>query len=147
MPNKVSISSPLELLEELSGSLLVNFETACAEVSRSAEENLSYQKKRHETTLKKLNTAQADLEHAMASTKAKAVEKAEKKIAKYTERLDKLNRKQSGIQHYLDRLNQDIAESVNLVKSIHAVRDAATHSLQKRKEPGADEPAPQAVSH
>ena len=127
---KKPVSTPLHLLQQLSGSLLEHLEDACSQALADAE---------------KLHNGRLKLQDAAKAGKAKAQTKAQKAIGELEELLDSLKERQTQTRSYIQQLKRDAQDSLKLAQGVGKVREAAAKALDSRaaktSKPAAAKPA------
>src|SRR5690606_32275666 len=93
--NKKSVSTPLHLLQQLSGSLMELLEDACSKALVDAEKLLAKLEKQRGTAQEKLHKARGKLEDAANAGKNKAQKKAKASVAELEDLLDALKDRQT----------------------------------------------------
>ena len=125
MPAKKKISSPLQLLQQLSHSLVDHLEKACADARKEAEGLLAKLEKQRGKTRDKLVRARSKLEDAGAAGKARAQGKARARIDELENALALLDVRQRETLDYLRNLERDTQRSLELAEGIRQVGEAA----------------------
>lgn len=123
-------STPLQLLEQLSGDLLAHFEKACRRSRKEAERLSSKLEKERVRVQGKLHKAQEKRNAAIEAGKAKAQARAESKLEELETLMTLIEARQQNLRAYLDGLRQDIERSLQLAEGIRAVQQAAAEAQQ-----------------
>ncbi|WP_286761909.1 MULTISPECIES: AlgP family protein, partial [unclassified Pseudomonas] len=129
---KKPVSTPLHLLQQLSGSLLEHLEEACSQALADAEKLLAKLEKQRGKAQEKLHNARLKLQGAAKAGKAKAQTKAQKASAELEELLDSLKERQTQTRAYIQQLKRDAQDSIKLAQGVGKVREAATKALDQR---------------
>ncbi|HCV39345.1 MAG TPA: transcriptional regulator, partial [Pseudomonas sp.] len=108
---KKPVSTPLHLLQQLSGSLLEHLEEACSQALADAEKLLAKLEKQRGKAQEKLHNGRLKLQDAAKAGKAKAQNKAQKVIGELEELLDSLKERQTQTRTYIQQLKRDAQES------------------------------------
>lgn len=142
---KNAVKTPLHLLQQLSKSLVVHLEQACADAQKDAEILLAQIEKQRGKTQEKLIKARAKLDEAGSAGKSKAQGKARAKLAELDDILALLQSRQSETLSYLADLKRDAAQSLSLAQGVSQVEKAAAQALASRSKSGSstNTPAPQ----
>ncbi|MEG1078958.1 MAG: AlgP family protein, partial [Pseudomonas sp.] len=123
--NKKPVSTPLHLLQQLSGSLLDHLENACSQALADAEKLLAKLEKQRGKAQEKLHKSRLKLQDAAKSGKAKAQAKAKSAAGELEELLDSLKERQSQTRTYILQLKRDAQESLKLAQGVGKVKEAA----------------------
>jgi exonuclease VII large subunit len=113
---KKPVSTPLHLLQQLSGSLLEHLENACSEALADAEKLLAKLEKQRGKAQEKLHKSRTKLQDAAAAGKAKAQTKAKDAAKQLEDLLDALKDRQSETRGYILQLKRDAQESLKLAQ-------------------------------
>src|SRR3990167_1534896 len=116
---KKSVSTPLHLLHQLSGSLLEHLEDACSRALIDAEKLLGKLEKQRGKAQEKLHNARVKLQDAA--------------VAELEELLDTLKGRQSETRDYIVGLKRDAQESLKLAQGVGKVKEAASKALGRRE--------------
>ncbi|PYG76199.1 MULTISPECIES: AlgP family protein, partial [unclassified Pseudomonas] len=142
---KKPVSTPLHLLQQLSGSLLEHLEEACSQALADAEKLLAKLEKQRGKAQEKLHNGRLKLQDAAKAGKAKAQTKAQKAIGELEELLDSLKERQTQTRSYIQQLKRDAQDSLKLAQGVGKVREAAAKALDSRaaktSKPAAAKPA------
>ncbi|SNY44086.1 MULTISPECIES: AlgP family protein, partial [unclassified Pseudomonas] len=142
---KKPVSTPLHLLQQLSGSLLEHLEDACSQALADAEKLLAKLEKQRGKAQEKLHNGRLKLQDAAKAGKAKAQTKAQKAIGELEELLDSLKERQTQTRSYIQQLKRDAQDSLKLAQGVGKVREAAAKALDSRaaktSKPAAAKPA------
>ena len=142
---KKPVSTPLHLLQQLSGSLLEHLEDACSQALADAEKLLAKLEKQRGKAQEKLHTGRLKLQDAAKAGKAKAQTKAQKAVGELEELLDSLKERQTQTRTYIQQLKRDAQDSLKLAQGVGKVREAAAKALDlraaKTTKPAAAKPA------
>ncbi|MFV0453943.1 MAG: AlgP family protein [Pseudomonas sp.] len=125
---KKTVSSPLQLLQQLSRSLVEHLEKACADAQKEAHDLLAKLEKQRGKTRDKLVRARAKLDEAGAAGKPKAQGKARARIDELDEALALLDVRQGETLAYLADLKRDTQQSLKLAEGIRQVEEAAAQA-------------------
>ena len=107
---KKSVTTPLHLLQQLSGSLLEHLENACSQALVDAEKILAKLEKQRGSAQEKLHKARGKLQSAVADGKAKAQSKAKAAVDELEGALDALQSRQTETRQYIVQLKRDAQE-------------------------------------
>lgn len=129
---KNSVTTPLELLQQLSRSLVEHLGKACNEAQKDTEILLAKLEKQRGKAQEKLIKARAKLDEAGSAGKSKAQTKARAKLAELDDMLALLQSRQSETLNYLSELKRDAEQSLNLAQGITQVEKAAAQALVSR---------------
>ncbi|MFG0523985.1 AlgP family protein, partial [Pseudomonas sp. yb_5] len=129
---KKPVSTPLHLLQQLSGSLLEHLEEACSQALADAEKLLAKLEKQRGKAQEKLHNGRLKLQDAAKAGKAKAQTKAQKTIGELEELLDSLKERQTQTRSYIQQLKRDAQDSLKLAQGVGKVREAAAKALDQR---------------
>ncbi|WP_296235393.1 AlgP family protein, partial [Pseudomonas sp. UBA4617] len=129
---KKPVSTPLHLLQQLSGSLLEHLEDACSQALADAEKLLTKLEKQRGKAQEKLHTGRQKLQDAAKAGKTKAQTKAHKAIGELEELLDSLKERQTQTRSYIQQLKRDAQDSLKLAQGVGKVREAAAKALDQR---------------
>ncbi|MFV3340460.1 AlgP family protein, partial [Pseudomonas sp. NY15349] len=129
---KKPVSTPLHLLQQLSGSLLEHLEDACSQALADAEKLLAKLEKQRGKAQEKLHNGRLKLQDAAKAGKAKAQTKAQKIIGELEELLDSLKERQTQTRSYIQQLKRDAQDSLKLAQGVGKVREAAAKALDQR---------------
>ncbi|HCP28785.1 MAG TPA: transcriptional regulator, partial [Pseudomonas sp.] len=129
---KKPVSTPLHLLQQLSGSLLEHLEEACSQALADAEKLLAKLEKQRGKAQEKLHNGRLKLQDAATAGKAKSQNKAKKAVAELEELLDSLKDRQTQTRGYIQQLKRDAQDSLKLAQGVGKVREAATKALDQR---------------
>ncbi|HDS1769717.1 TPA: AlgP family protein, partial [Pseudomonas putida] len=129
---KKPVSTPLHLLQQLSGSLLEHLEEACSQALADAEKLLAKLEKQRGKAQEKLHNGRLKLQDAAKAGKAKAQTKAQKAIGELEELLDSLKERQTQTRSYIQQLKRDAQDSLKLAQGVGKVREAAAKALDQR---------------
>ncbi|HAB01797.1 MAG TPA: transcriptional regulator, partial [Pseudomonas sp.] len=129
---KKPVSTPLHLLQQLSGSLLEHLEEACAQALADAEKLLAKLEKQRGKAQEKLHDGRLKLQDSAKAGKAKAQNKAQKAVGELEELLDSLKDRQTQTRIYIQQLKRDAQESLKLAQGVGKVREAAGKALDQR---------------
>ncbi|WP_426150696.1 AlgP family protein [Pseudomonas sp. DC3000-4b1] len=129
---KKPVSTPLHLLQQLTGSLLDHFEQACAQALTDAEKMLAKLEKQRVKAQDKLHKQRARIDAAASAGKAKAQAKARASVEALEGALDELQRRQGETRQYIGQLKDDIQASLALVQGVGKVREAVGKALDQR---------------
>jgi hypothetical protein len=127
---KSTTITPLQLLQELTSTLLEHFEHACGQTLADAEKILSRLEKKMSKVQAKLSKQRGRIESA-ASGKRKAQAKAQAKISVQEEVLIELQIRTDETRQYIDELKHDIQISLTLAQGVGRVREAASEALRQ----------------
>src|SRR5574343_353574 len=130
---KKSVSTPLHLLHQLTGSLLEHLENACSQALVDAEKLLAKLEKQRGKAQEKLHKARGKLQDAAVAGKAKAQAKAKDAVAELEELLDTLKNRQSETRTYIAQLKRDAQESLKLAQGVGKVKEATSKALDARE--------------
>ncbi|WP_425273423.1 AlgP family protein [Pseudomonas morbosilactucae] len=130
--NKKPVSTPLHLLQQLSGSLLEHLENACSEALADAEKLLAKLEKQRGKAQEKLHKSRTKLQDAAAAGKAKAQGKAKGAVKELEDLLDALKERQSETRTYILQLKRDAQESLKLAQGVGRVKEAVAKVLTTR---------------
>src|SRR5690606_23865390 len=119
---KKPVSTPLHLLQQLSGSLLEHLEDACSQALADAEKLLAKLEKQRGKAQEKLHNARLKLQDAAKAGKAKAQNKAKKATGELEALLDSLKERQTQTRTYIQQLKRDAQESLKLAQGVGKVR-------------------------
>ena len=136
MPAKKAkpVATPLELLAQLSRSLLDHLGEACEQAVDEVEGLLAKLEKQRGKTQEKLAKARARLEQAGNAGKIKAQGKAREQVGELEEMLTLLQARQAETLGYVGQLKRDIARSLELAGPIVQVeREASAARLAPAK--------------
>lgn len=132
MAKRKSIAvTPLQLLQELTSTLLEHFEQACGQALADAEKILSKLEKKMTKVQAKLNKQRGRVESS-ASGKPKAQTKTRAKISVQEEVLIELQIRTDETRRYIGELKHDIKISTTLAQGVGGVREAACEALRQR---------------
>ncbi|ESW37533.1 AlgP family protein, partial [Pseudomonas taiwanensis] len=147
---KKPVSTPLHLLQQLSGSLLEHLEDACSQALADAEKLLAKLEKQRGKAQEKLHNGRLKLQDAAKAGKAKAQTKAQKVIGELEELLDSLKERQTQTRSYIQQLKRDAQDSLKLAQGVGKVREAAAKALDQRaaktSKPAAAKPVTKAAA-
>ncbi|WP_258008278.1 AlgP family protein, partial [Pseudomonas putida] len=129
---KKPVSTPLHLLQQLSGSLLEHLEEACSQALADAEKLLAKLEKQRGKAQEKLHNGRLKLQDAAKAGKAKAQSKAQKAIGELEELLESLKERQTQTRSYIQQLKRDAQDSLKLAQGVGKVREAAAKALDLR---------------
>lgn len=129
---KKPVSTPLHLLQQLSGSLLEHLEHACEQALADSEKLLAKLEKRRVKAQEKLHKARVRLQEVADAGKAKAQVKAKKAIAELEELLDTLKLRQTETLVHISQLKTDAQESLKLAQGIDKVKESVNKVLTDR---------------
>jgi len=129
---KKPVSTPLHLLQQLSGSLLEHLEDACSQALADAEKLLAKLEKQRGKAQEKLHNGRLKLQDAAKAGKAKAQSKAQKAIGELEGLLDSLKDRQTQTRTYIQQLKRDAQDSLKLAQGVGKVREAASKALDQR---------------
>lgn len=135
---KKPVSTPLHLLQQLTGSLLEHFEQACTQALTDAEKILAKLEKQRVKVQEKLHKQRSKVEAAATAGKAKAQAKAKANGQVLEATLSELQRRQSETRQYIGELKNDIQASLALVQGVGKVREAAANAIEQRAGNGAE---------
>jgi hypothetical protein len=135
------VTTPLDLLQQLSRSLVEHLEKACNEAQKDTEVLLAKLEKQRGKAQEKLIKARAKLDDADNAGKSKAQTKARAKVAELDDMLALLQARQSETLNYLSELKRDAEQSLNLAQGVTQVERAAAQALASR---GKQAPSPAA---
>ncbi|HFL7943055.1 TPA: AlgP family protein, partial [Pseudomonas putida] len=142
---KKPVSTPLHLLQQLSGSLLEHLEDACSQALADAEKLLAKLEKQRGKAQEKLHNGRLKLQDAAKAGKAKAQSKAQKAVGELEGLLDALKERQTQTRSYIQQLKRDAQDSLKLAQGVGKVREAAAKALDQRAvkttKPAAAKPA------
>ena len=132
MPAKKAkpVATPLELLAQLSRSLLDHLGAACEQAVEEVEELLAKLEKQRGKTQEKLAKARAKLEQAGNAGKTKAQGKAREQVVELEEMLTLLQARQAETLGYVGQLKRDIERSLELAGAIVQVEREASEAQQ-----------------
>lgn len=130
------VRSPLQLLQQLSISLVEHLEKACAQAREEAEDTLAKLEKQRAKAQDKQLKAQARRDEAVKVGKPKAEAKARATLEELEGLLGLLQARQAETLTYLSQLSRDADASLKLAAGIRDVGDAAGRALQG-EQPGA----------
>ena len=132
MPAKKAkpVATPLELLAQLSRSLLDHLGVACEQAVEEVEELLAKLEKQRGKTQEKLAKARAKLEQAGNAGKTKAQGKAREQVVELEEMLTLLQARQAETLAYVGQLKRDIERSLELAGAIVQVEREASEAQQ-----------------
>lgn len=130
---KKPVNSPLQLLQQLSYSLVEHLEKACADARKEAEGLLAKLEKQRSKTRDKLVKARAKLDDAGAAGKARAQGKARARIDELEDALALLDARQRETLDYLRDLDRDTQQSLKLAAGIRQVGEAAGQAAVPEK--------------
>lgn len=139
---KNAVTTPLHLLQQLSKSLVVHLEQACADAQKDAEIVLAQIEKQRGKTQEKLIKARAKLDEAGSAGKSKAQGKARAKLAELDDILALLQSRQSETLTYLADLKRDAVQSLSLAQGVSQVEKAAAQALASRSKSGSSVKTP-----
>nr|WP_279538612.1 AlgP family protein [Pseudomonas brassicae] len=122
--SKKPVSTPLHLLQQLSGSLLEHLESACSQALADAEKLLAKLEKQRGKAQEKLHKSRLKLQDAAAAGKAKAQGKAKGAVGELETLLDSLKDRQSQTRLYIVQLKRDAQDSLKLAQGVGKVREA-----------------------
>lgn len=131
---KPAVTTPLQLLEQLSGDLLKYFEKACGKALDEAEGLLAELEKERARSQDKLHKAQEKRAAAVEAGKPKAQAKAEARIAELDTLLAQLQVRQQQLLTYLAQLRRDSDRGLQLAKGIREVELSARAAQQPAPE-------------
>ncbi|WP_218108601.1 AlgP family protein, partial [Pseudomonas putida] len=143
---KKPVSTPLHLLQQLSGSLLEHLEEACSQALADAEKLLAKLEKQRGKAQEKLHNGRLKLQDAAKAGKAKAQTKAQKAIGELEQLLDALKERQTQTRSYIQQLKRDAQDSLKLAQGVGKVREAAAKALDLRATKPAAKPAAKATT-
>ncbi|WP_042955644.1 AlgP family protein, partial [Pseudomonas sp. G5(2012)] len=143
---KKPVSTPLHLLQQLSGSLLEHLENACSEALADAEKLLAKLEKQRGKAQEKLHKSRTKLQDAAAAGKAKAQAKAKGAVKELEDLLDALKDRQSETRGYILQLKRDAQESLKLAQGVGRVQEAVGKALSLRSAKPAAAPAKKAAA-
>lgn len=126
---KKTVSSPLQLLEQLSRSLVEHLEKACADAQKEAQGLLAKLEKQRGKARDKLVRAQAKLDDADAAGKTKTQSKRRARIDELENAVALLDARQREILTYLADLHRDSSQSLKLAEGIRRVEQAAAQAV------------------
>ncbi|HDS0920846.1 TPA: AlgP family protein, partial [Pseudomonas putida] len=129
---KKPVSTPLHLLQQLSGSLLEHLEDACSQALADAEKLLAKLEKQRGKAQEKLHNGRLKLQDAAKAGKGKAQSKAQKAIGELEGLLDALKERQTQTRSYIQELKRDAQDSLKLAQGVGKVREAAAKALDLR---------------
>ena len=129
---KKPVSTPLHLLQQLSGSLLEHLEDACSQALADAEKLLAKLEKQRGKAQEKLHNGRLKMQDAAKAGKAKAQSKAQKAIGELEGLLDALKERQTQTRSYIQQLKRDAQDSLKLAQGVGKVREAAAKALDQR---------------
>lgn len=132
---KNAVTTPLHLLQQLSKSLVVHLEQACADAQKDAETLLAQLEKQRGKTQEKLIKARAKLDDAGSAGKSKAQSKARARLAELDDMLALLQSRQNETLNYLSELKRDAAQSLSLAQGVSQVEKDAAQALASRGKP------------
>lgn len=132
---RASSVSPLNLLQQMSASLVEHLEKACAKADKQASILLGDLEKERGKVQKKLSKARTRLDEAAAAGKSKAHAKAQLLFDELDESLHLLQYRQNELLAYVDKLKSDSARSLELAKGISDVERAAHEALTASQRP------------
>jgi len=121
---KKALNTPLQLLQELSNSLLVHFDKACRQAVAEAESALAKLEKQRGKAQDKLLKARARLDEAGSAGKPKAQAKARNRIEELESSMALLQERQGEMLTYLAELKRDVATATGLARGIQEVETA-----------------------
>ena len=143
MPAKKKISSPLQLLQQLSHSLVEHLAKACADAHKEAEGLLAKLEKQRGKARDKLIRARSKLEDAGAAGKSRAQSKARARIEELEDALALLDVRQRETLDYLRTLERDTRQSLELAEGIRQVGEAAGQTAMQEEGSAAPARKPQ----
>lgn len=138
---KTSVTTPLDLLQQLSHSLVAHLEKACSDAQKEAEILLAKLEKQRGKTQEKLIKARANLDDAGNAGKSKAQTRARSKLAELDDMLALLQARQSETLNYLAELKRDAEQSLSLAQGVTQVEKAAAQALSSRGKPASSRAA------
>jgi hypothetical protein len=138
---KTSVTTPLDLLQQLSHSLVAHLEKACSDAQKDAEILLAKLDKQRGKTQEKLIKARANLDDAGNAGKSKAQTRARSKLAELDDMLALLQARQSETLNYLAELKRDAEQSLSLAQGVTQVEKAAAQALLSRGKPASSHAA------
>lgn len=127
---KKALNTPLQLLQELSNSLLVHFDKACRQAVAEAESALAKLEKQRGKAQDKLLKARARLDEAGSAGKSKAQAKARNRIEELESSMALLQERQGEMLTYLAELKRDVATATGLARGIQEVETAVGRAMQ-----------------
>ncbi|WP_313328429.1 AlgP family protein, partial [Stutzerimonas balearica] len=127
---KKALNTPLQLLQELSNSLLVHFDKACRQAVAEAESALAKLEKQRGKAQDKLLKARARLDEAGSAGKPKAQAKARNRIEELESSMALLQERQGEMLTYLAELKRDVATATGLARGIQEVETAVGRAMQ-----------------
>lgn len=140
---KKSVTTPLQLLEQLSHSLVEHLRKACEDAQKEPEQLLAKLEKQRGKIQEKLVKARARLDEAGNAGKTKAQAKARSKLAELDDMLVLLQARQSETLSYLAELKRDAEKSLSLAQGVTKVAEAAAQAIVVRdKAPAKSTKAP-----
>lgn len=122
---KTSVSSPLQLLQQLSLSLVDHLEKACRQAQSDAEATLAKLEKQRAKAEDKLRKAYAKREEAGAAAKPKAQAKAQASVDELEGVLTALHARREETVSYIATLRRDSDRAMSLASGITQVAEAA----------------------
>lgn len=130
MPAKKAkpVATPLELLAQLSRSLLDHLSEACEQAVDEVEALLAKLEKQRGKTQEKLAKARAKLEQAGNAGKTRAQGKAREQVGELEEMLALLQTRQAETLAYVGQLKRDIERSLQLSGAIVQVEREASEA-------------------
>jgi len=146
---KPPVTTPLHLLQQLSQSVLVHLEEACAQALQDAEKVLAKQEKRRGKAQEKLREACTKRQDAALAGKAKVQAKAQQAIDELESLLDDLQARQTETRDYISRLREDTRKALELAQGVAQTGEAAAEALSAPQEapvPAAEKPKARAAS-
>lgn len=139
MPAKKAkpVATPLELLAQLSRSLLDHLSEACEQAVDEVEGLLAKLEKQRGKTQEKLAKARAKLEQAGNAGKTRAQGKAREQVGELEEMLALLQARQAETLAYVGQLKRDIERSLELSGAIVQVEREASEAQHAPAKPQA----------
>ncbi|MFC3607637.1 AlgP family protein [Stutzerimonas tarimensis] len=136
MAKRQKLSTPLQLLEKLSGDLLTYFDKACSQSLKDAEKLSARLEKERGRIQGKLLKAHDKRKSALDEGKPKALKRAERKLGELEELFALVQARQHSLLAYLGELKGDIERSRALADGIRAVERAAAEGRRELDEVG-----------
>ncbi|GAB3396575.1 hypothetical protein GCM10027514_45410 [Azotobacter armeniacus] len=143
---KPPVTTPLHLLQQLSQSMLVHLEEACAQALQDAEKVLAKQEKRRGKAQEKLHEACTKRQDAALAGKAKVQAKAQQAIDELESLLDDLQARQTETRDYISRLREDTRKALELAQGVGEAAAEALSAPQEAPVPAAEKPKARAAS-
>jgi hypothetical protein len=142
MPAKKAtpVATPLELLAQLSHSLVEHLDQACRKAVADAEALLAKLEKQRGKAQEKLAKARGKLDEAGGAGKPRAQAKARERVGELEESLVLLQARQSETLGYIAQLKRDVTRSLELARGVSEVGRAASVTPAAAAKPAARAP-------